>query len=214
MTNAMVAIFASILGILGLWLSDKDNKIAAAQYIVVGLGLFIAIGAFGILGFIFFVIAALLSFRDKVQIESTEKIGGMNKLWFVPIVSLILLMIVGAGMESGIESNTEENSKAITINDISNTISNSYGYYTGDLLATLSSSKAMDYIQVEVDYYDESGVKIDSSPFAFNENNIVPNHKYKIKAYYHSEEKPSKAEIKVYSDLSSSNLLYSKNVTL
>lgn len=73
-TNAMVGMFASILGILGLWLSDKDNKIAAAQYAVVGIGLLIGIGGFGILGFIFFIIAALLAFRDKSQVESSKEV--------------------------------------------------------------------------------------------------------------------------------------------
>ena len=63
--NAVVGILASLLGIVAIWLSNKDSKIAAVQYIIVGFGVLIAIGFFGVLGFIFFIIAAILVFRDK-----------------------------------------------------------------------------------------------------------------------------------------------------
>ena len=73
-TNAMVGIFASLLGILGIWVMDKDNKIAAAQYLVVGIGVLIGIGGFGILGFIFFIIAALVAFRDSPKTEEIKEV--------------------------------------------------------------------------------------------------------------------------------------------
>ncbi len=71
-TNAMIAMFASILGILGIWLSNKESKIAAAQYLVAGIGVLIGISAFGILSFIFFIIAALLAFREDPKIEKIK----------------------------------------------------------------------------------------------------------------------------------------------
>lgn len=72
-TNAMVGMFASILGILGVWLMDKDNKIAAAQYLVAGIGVLVGIGGFGVLGFIFFIIAALLAFRDSPKTDEIKE---------------------------------------------------------------------------------------------------------------------------------------------
>lgn len=138
----------------------------------------------------------------------------MNKLWFVPIISLILIIIVGVGVQSGVDSSVEESSKAITISDVTNNIELSYGYYSGELTAKFVSTKSMS-ANVVVEFYDESGSKIaDSDSYALTENDVQPNQKYTITANYYSSQKPASANIKVYNDLGSSNLIYSKEVNL
>ena len=42
-----LAIIIAILGLLGVYISKMDIRIAAIQYIILGLGLFIAIGYYG-----------------------------------------------------------------------------------------------------------------------------------------------------------------------
>ena len=43
----VVVIIIAILGLLGVYISKMDIRIAAIQYIILGLGLFIAIGYYG-----------------------------------------------------------------------------------------------------------------------------------------------------------------------
>lgn len=43
----LLAIIIAILGLLGVYISKMDIRIAAIQYIILGLGLFIAIGYYG-----------------------------------------------------------------------------------------------------------------------------------------------------------------------
>lgn len=138
----------------------------------------------------------------------------MNKLWIVPLISLILIIALGVSVQTGIESNTAETSKAITISNATSTIKLDYGYYTGSLLATFLSTKDMS-ANVVVDFYDESGAKIsDATSYALTEGDVKANQKYKIDAPYYSAQKPVKAVINVYDDLGSSNLVYSKEVPL
>lgn len=136
----------------------------------------------------------------------------MNKLWFVPIISLILIICIGVAVQLTVDSNAEEASKAITIDNITNSIVLDYGYYTGELNAKFVSTKSMS-ANVVVEFYDESGSKIsDADSYALTEANVEPNQKYTIKATYFNSQKPSKAIIKVYDDLGTSNLIYSKEV--
>lgn len=138
----------------------------------------------------------------------------MNKLWFVPIISLILIIGIGLTVQSGVDSSAEEASKAITISDINNDIVLDYGYYTGELTAKFVSTKSMS-ANVVVEFYDDSGSKIgDADSYALTESSVEPNQKYTIKATYFNSQKPSKAIIKIYDDLGSSNLVYSKEVNL
>ena len=73
-TNAGIAIMASLLGIIAIWLTEQDSKIAAVEYIIAGLGLLIGVSMFGVLGFILFIIAAILVFKDKKVAVPTKEV--------------------------------------------------------------------------------------------------------------------------------------------
>ena len=61
-TNGSITLVASILGLLGIYLFEKDYKIAMAHYIICGLGVLIGTSMMGIPGFIFYVIAAVVAY--------------------------------------------------------------------------------------------------------------------------------------------------------
>lgn len=63
--NAGIALVASLLGLVAIWLSNKDYRIAFAEYLIAAAGLIIGIYLIGILGAIFFIIAAIFLFIDK-----------------------------------------------------------------------------------------------------------------------------------------------------
>lgn len=74
--NAFIAIISSLMGILAIWLSDKDATIAAVEYLIAGFGVLIGVSFFGVLGFIFFIIAAILCFKDRnfaVPVKGVEQ---------------------------------------------------------------------------------------------------------------------------------------------
>ena len=54
-----LAIIIAILGLLGVYISKMDIRIAAIQYIIIGLGLFITIGYYGVIGCVIFVVAGV-----------------------------------------------------------------------------------------------------------------------------------------------------------
>jgi len=71
--NSVIAAFASIIGLLGIWLADKDAKIAAVQYVVAAIGLLIGTFLMGALGALFYVIAAILVFREGSKKEEVHE---------------------------------------------------------------------------------------------------------------------------------------------
>ena len=63
--NISISLIASLLGILALWLSNKDYKIAFAEYLIAGAGLIIGVHLISVIGAISFFIAGILLYIDK-----------------------------------------------------------------------------------------------------------------------------------------------------
>ena len=66
-----LAIIIAILGLLGVYISKMDIRIAAIQYIILGLGLFIAIGYYGVIGCVIFIVAGVLAIAEYVQTKDS-----------------------------------------------------------------------------------------------------------------------------------------------
>lgn len=73
-----LAIIIAILGLLGVYISKMDIRIAAIQYII--LGLFIAIGYYGVIGCVIFIVAGVLAIAEYVQTK--EEVTPDKKLFF------------------------------------------------------------------------------------------------------------------------------------
>lgn len=75
-----LAIIIAILGLLGVYISKMDIRIAAIQYIILGLGLFITIGYYGVIGCVIFIVAGVLAIAEYVQTK--EEVTPDKKLFF------------------------------------------------------------------------------------------------------------------------------------
>lgn len=75
-----LAIIIAILGLLGVYISKMDIRIAAIQYIILGLGLFIAIGYYGVIGCVIFIVAGVLAIAEYVQTKN--EVTPDKKLFF------------------------------------------------------------------------------------------------------------------------------------
>lgn len=234
MTNGSITLVSSILGLAGIWLFNKDYKIAAAQYIVCGLGVLIGTSLFGILGFLFYLIAGVAAFMEKDKISNVANINpeyvhnfGNNQqvpaqmpkpdnkmLWLVPLASAILIILVG--VIGGLSYENDMNSKAqsIEITNVSSDLKVSYGYYTGGIQGNLKSQRDLENVQVKAIWYADDGAQIDETYDTGSISDITANQSYKLNIPYYksSDDKPARAEIQVYESFGS-ELLYSHNVT-
>lgn len=139
----------------------------------------------------------------------------MNKLWFVPLISILVLVIAGFLAQTSYDSGVSEVEKSISISDVSSDIALEYGYYTGKLKGTLVSSIDTNHLHVVVEFYDESGAKINNADsYSFNQDDVVAGQRYKIDAFYMSEIKPSKAIINVYNEYGSNDPVTIQEVQL
>ncbi len=117
--RVIVGIIIGILGLVGIYLFDKDYKIAVVEYILAGFGLTCTFGDYGIIAFIIFVIAGIIAFFERGKSkankssanksaenvhyfgeqpqEAVQETGsnGFNTriLWIVPVITLILSIL-------------------------------------------------------------------------------------------------------------------------
>ncbi|MBO7718687.1 MAG: hypothetical protein J6S29_00890 [Methanosphaera sp.] len=234
MTNGSITLVSSILGLAGIWLFNKDYKIAAVQYIVCGFGVLIGTSLFGLLGFIFYLIAGIVAFVEKDKVSNVANINpeyvhnfGNNQaeapqipkqdnrmLWLVPIASVIIIILVG--VIGGLSYENDMNSKAqsIEISNVSSDLKVSYGYYTGGIQGNLKSQRDLENVQVKAVWYAENGAQIDETYDTGSISDVTANQTYKLNIPYYksSDDKPARAEIQVYESFGT-ELLYSHNVT-
>ncbi|MGL6298432.1 MAG: hypothetical protein ACRC1M_04625 [Methanobacteriaceae archaeon] len=88
--DGVIAIFLSLFGLLGIWLSTKDTNAAVLEYIAGGMGVFLAVGFDGIGATLFFIIAAIYTLKEE-NVSCDCKI---NK-WIIPVASLVIAIILG-----------------------------------------------------------------------------------------------------------------------
>jgi len=134
----------------------------------------------------------------------------MNKLWFISVFSILTLIFIGVIGHTAYNldiANSKTNS--INVTDISSTIKSYDEYYTGSILGTFKTSKEFNQVSIEIDFYDDSGMKISSN--ALTEDKIVSGQNYDFDASYSEKTKPIKAVIHVYSV---DKQIYTANLTL
>ena len=151
-----LAIIIAILGLLGVYISKMDIRIAAIQYIILGLGLFIAIGYYGVIGCVIFIVAGVLAIAEYVQTK--EEVTPDKKLFLIPvltIVIIVLFLLASAGL--GVLDSMAA-SDSVSFSGLSAAISNDYGVTSGDLTGTLNVDKDFDYLEVKVRFYNSNNL--------------------------------------------------------
>ncbi len=181
-----LAIIIAILGLLGVYISKMDIRIAAIQYIILGLGLFIAIGYYGVIGCVIFIVAGVLAIAEYVQTK--EEVTPDKKLFLIPvltIVIIVLFLLASAGL--GVLDSMAA-SDSVSFSGLSAAISNDYGVTSGDLTGTLYES------------------------YAYTGSNVHPG-KYSVDAFYYGNEMPTKAVIEVYNEVNG-DPIHTQNVNI
>lgn len=239
-TNGSITLIASILGLIGIYLFEKDYKIAIAQYIICGLGVLIGTSLYGVLGCLFYIIAAIVAFveKDKSGNKSSNSFddirfyGNENQirqrynifsnssskntmLWAIPAVSLIIIILVGVLGGLSYQNDMQNKANGIQINDISSDLKVSYGYYTGGIQGTLTTERDIESAQVKGVWYSADGSQIDQTYDSNILSDLKSNQKYQIDIPYYKESsyKPAKVEIEVYESFNDEPL-YTKTVNL
>ncbi|RAP45236.1 hypothetical protein [uncultured Methanosphaera sp.] len=200
-----ITCLTGLLGLLGIWLFDKDYIVAAAQYLICGLaGIIIGVTTAGVVGFVLFLIASILAvvekdkskmnnktttsnvhyFNEENPTENTEttiKPGNNKKLWAIPIISIIILVAVHGAIGMTVNSGSSSSGDTIIASlgpsgvEISNFNIVSEGYSMYTVSCDLTPKKSYDYLEMDVKLYDESGAQINGNTLAWNSNDVAAN---------------------------------------
>ena len=206
--NILMAIAIGVIGgLIGIFLMEKMQEpiIAAAEFIVTGIIVFMFIGRFGEISAILFIVAAILALYFKGMKNSNKK------LWAIPVLTFILVFVVLIASGALYQVNAEN---SITVGNLSQNITDDgYGYYTGYVTGDIKVDSNFDYLCVNVDYYDSEGKIIDSN-IGWNDLNPQSGNTYKISSWYFKESQPTKAKITVVDSAKSTTPLYTENITI
>lgn len=188
MTEIAIAVIGGCLGLF-LFKFKKEYLIAGIQFIITGILMTFLIGNMALIGCIIFIIAGILS------IFLTKKYGVDNKVllilpaFTVILMILILVLMVGVG-----EYNQSQLADQVTISNVENTIVQSYGYYDGSIKGDIYFDTTLDYVSMEVEFYDANGKVLDTT-YALMDTSVEAGKTYQFDAIYMKEEKPYKAQI-------------------
>ncbi len=236
--HSLITALSSILALAGIFLFDKDYKIAIVQYVICAIGSILGVGLYAIVTFLLLLIAAIVCFFEKKksdnyiennvldahffgdESEIRERYNNFPKnttnstvYWVIPVVTVIILLLVGVIGDLTYENDVESKLDAIEITNLSSDIKRNYTNYTGGVHGELSSQRDFQNIQVKGKWYSPNGTIIDETQDN-NITNINKGQKYQINVPYNKPTtiKPKKVEIEVY-EPKENMLLYTKNVT-
>ena len=152
MTEMVIAVVGGCLGIY-LFKFKKEYLIAGIQFIITGILMTFLIGNMALIGCIIFIIAGILS------IFLTKKYNIDNKvLLILPAFTVILMLLVAILMVGVGDYNQSQLADQVTISNVQNTITQSYGYYDGSLKGDIYFDTSLDYVSMEVEFMDASNL--------------------------------------------------------
>lgn len=193
-------------GLAGIYLLHykKEYLIAACDFILVAILMYLFISGFAQISAILFFIAAILTIYLKGRAVNNKK------MWLIPIAVVIVLALILMVAMSVIGTN---NANSITISDVSSNIVNDYGYYNGDIQGDISTDAYFADLEVKVNFLDVDG-RILSENYALSQSSPEAGQVYHFSTSYFDEIKPVTAEILVYDDILAEEPIYTENVTL
>ena len=207
--STIVAIVAVIIGIIeGLNVFSLSGLVP--DFVFYGsLAIIIAIGYYGVIGCVIFIVAGVLAIAEYVQTK--EEVTPDKKLFLIPvltIVIIVLFLLASAGL--GVLDSMAA-SDSVSFSGLSAAISNDYGVTSGDLTGTLNVDKDFDYLEVKVRFYNSNNLTLYES-YAYTGSNVHPG-KYSVDAFYYGNEMPTKAVIEVYNEVNG-DPIHTQNVNI
>ncbi len=237
-TNGSITLVASLLGLIGVYLFEKDYKLAIIQYIICGLGVLIGTSLFGLLGCIFYIAAAIMAyvekdksgskadnmfddmhfFGDERQIRQKYPNFPTNKAkttiyYIIPIMTIILIILVGVLGDMSYQNDLQNKADSIQLTNVSSDLKVNYGYYSGGVQGTLSSERDIEHVQIKGVWYSADGSQLDQTYDSNIMTDMKAGQKYQLNIPYYKESTnvPAKVEIQVYDNIGG-NPLFTKTV--
>lgn len=207
MTEMVIAVVGGCFGIY-LFKFKKEYLIAGIQFIITGILMAFLIGNMALIGCIIFLIAGILS------IVLTKKYNMDNKvLLALPIFTVILMILVAVLMVGIGDYNQSQLADQVSITNVENTITQSYGYYDGYLKGDIHFDTSLDYVSMEVEFYDANGKVLDKT-YGLMDTSVEAGRTYQFEALYMKQEKPYKAQISLKNDVLEDEPFYVQEVNL
>lgn len=218
--NGIIAIIASCYGLIGVWLFNKNYKISIAMYVVAGICVLIGVSLFGVLGFMLYIVAAIVAYVEKykatyelsdvnvhyfgnnVQVEQAPLKKDTNNFWLIPFSLVVILIILLFASNVG---NPFESTDTLEISNLSIT-SEGYSMYT--ISCDLVPKKDYDYLVMQVIFYNANNAVIGKNSLVWNMEDPVKNETIKVSGTATTNsatDVPSRAEIYFYDSALSSN---------
>ena len=208
MSEIVIAIVGGSFG-LYLYHFKKEYLSAGIQFIVTGILMTFLIGNMAFIGCIIFILAGILSIVLNKKYNINNKI-----LLSLPVVTVILMILVGVLFVGIGDYNQSQLSKQVTLSNVNNDIAYSYGYYEGNLKGDIHFDTSLDDVSMEVEFMDENGKVLDKT-YALTESSVEADKTYQFDAWYMKQEKPYTAQIILKNDaFSDVDPFYVQNVTL
>ncbi len=115
--RVIVGLLLGLLGLAGIYLFDRDYRIAVVEYILAGFGMICACGDYGIIACIIYIVAGIIAFLERgkskaktsktdenthyyevdseeAQKQRTETTNSNTRiLWIAPVITFILAII-------------------------------------------------------------------------------------------------------------------------
>lgn len=206
-TNIFCAIGIGIAGgLIGILLIEKLDEplIGTVEFIATGALIFVFIARFGEISSVLFIIAGVLTLYFKGYYANRKK------LWAIPVLTFLLIFGLLVANSALYQINAEN---SVTVGNITQNLNESYGYYDGVVSGDIFVGTSFDFLEVNVDFYDDQG-KILHSTIAWNEIHPDNGKTYKFEGHYFGQKTPTRAELKVVDSAKSTTPLYSENITL
>lgn len=121
----------------------------------------------------------------------------MNKLWLIPIISIIIIIGAAVAAQGSINLGVSQSKQALTVTNLNTSINESAytDYKTITITGDLTSTQSFKYLQASVKWFDSSGAIIKTDSIGWTVTDVQQNQVYKFKINYFDKTKPAKAQI-------------------
>lgn len=196
-----------LASLIGIYLMEKTDEpvIAACEFIVTAILIFILIGGFGEISAILFIITG-------ISVLCIRGLHSSNwRLWSVPVLTFALVLV--ALMAGGLLTQMSAEDYIAVGNITQNITYDGHGHYIGEVCGDIRVEIFFDYLEVTVSYYDNDGKLIDST-VGWNESDPNSAKTYHFEGKYFHAKKPATAEIRVVDSQTDKTPLYTENIPI
>ena len=211
---------SSLFGLLGIYLFEKNYKIAIIQYVLCGILLLSIDNIFELLASIFFILAAIIAYIEREKVEDNLNNFDASELYlnkeeienrypnfpknytpskYIPLLSIILILSIAFTVGGIYELDNMSKADSIKVTDLSYNLNTYFGYTMGSQQLTITSDRDFDLVTIQGVWYDENNTIIDKTYDSNLVKKLQSGQKYQanIPYYQQATKKPTKIELQI-----------------